>query len=155
MCLSAVSAVVADRRLITENVDPVDAADAAKLPRLSAVYQPTTTAADEDDDESSIDSTSDTVMSSLSAVSADYASTGLHTTVTSSPLQNAESAPSASMYVCMCRTFMFAQTLQPDYHVVALWECITVLWRTEQNSFLVARKTESLIATDHELSVHE
>ena len=101
MCLSAVSAVVADRRLITENVDPVDAADAAKLPRLSAVYQPTTTAADEDDDESLIDSTSDTVMSSLSAVSADYASTGLHTTVTSSPLQNAESAPSASMYVFM------------------------------------------------------
>ena len=124
LCLSAVSAVVADRRLITENVDPVDAADAAKLPRLSAVYQPTTTAADEDEDESLIDSTSDTVMSSLSAVSADNASTGLHTTVTSSPLQNAESAPSASMYVCMylcmCRTFMFVQTLQPDYHVVAL-----------------------------------
>ena len=99
--MSAVSTVVADRRLITENVDPVDAADAAKLPRLSAVYQPTTTAADEDDDESLIDSTSDTVMSSLSAVSADNASTGLHTTVTSSPLQNAESALSASMYVCM------------------------------------------------------
>ena len=47
--------------------------------------------------------------------------------------------------VCIYRTFMFSQILQPRLS----WTI--VLWRTQQ--FLVARKTESVIATDHELSV--
>jgi len=49
---------------------------------------------------------------------------------------------------------MFAQTLQPRLsHEGAMGMYHCALENTEQ--FFVARKTESLIATDHELSVHE
>ena len=83
-----------DRRLMSENVDTVDAEDAvssstSKWPRLSSVEQL------DDDVKTFTDSTSDTLMS-LSTLSADDAIC-MHRTVTSS-LPNAEARFVAGMF---------------------------------------------------------
>ena len=55
-------------------------------------------------------------------------------------------------FVCMyVRIFIFAQNLTAYTVTEALWKCIIVLEKTRQ--ILVERRTVSVIATGHELSV--